>query len=128
MFSSHTLESRTNTCISHEKCVDYVKLRFPNATDEENFCGTEPQLDNLVTTVHNGLVAEFYANRYEQAKGFELTVICIAPGSQPTNRRKRAENMCTQVSNAPRLTVDSAQELVSTVFICAYGIYCVPST
>ena len=127
MFTSHTLESRTNTCILQEKCVDYVKLTFPNVTDEEIFCGTEPQLNSLVTTSNKGLVAEFYANRYEEAKGFELTVICIAPGSQPTNRRKRAE-MCTQVSNAPRLTVDSAQELVSTVFICAYGIYCVPST
>ena len=116
MFTGHILEERTNTCVTADKCVDYVHVTFPNSTDEEITCGQEPGLNEEFADGHSAVDVEFYANRHEQADGFSMTVTCSDPEPPPSKRRRRqtAETEdCSVVSCAERPTVDSEAQLVS---------------
>lgn len=123
MFQDHHLENRTNSCVVADKCVDYVTVTFPNSTDEEKTCGTEPPLGTIFLDGHSEIDVEFYANRHEQATGFAMNVLCYEPGTAPARRRRRrrriqpvkeiAPRECVEVSTTERPTVDSAQQLVS---------------
>ena len=126
MFVDHILESRTDTCETENKCVDYIKLTFPSVSDTELTCGKEAELDELHVDGYSGLHAEFYANRYEQDKGFLLHVMCYEPGAVPSRKKKRQADECVLVSGTVREpeTVDSAKQLVSSVSLGAYRDCC----
>ena len=115
MFTGHTLEDRTDTCVTASKCVDYVHVTFPNSIDEEKTCGQEPALNTLFADGHSGVFVEFYANRYEQAAGFSMDVKCCDPGVSPSRKRRQTSESveCSLVSNAERPTVDGEAQLVS---------------
>ena len=121
MFLDHILESRTDTCLAQDKCVDYVKLTFPNVSDTVLTCGEEAELNKLYVDGHSALSVEFYANRYEQDVGFLLHVMCYEPGAVPSGKKKRQAEECVLVSGTVRkpVTVDSAKQLVSSVSLGA---------
>ena len=114
MFMEHVLENQTeDTCVT-DKCVDYVRVTYLNGTDENTSCGQKP--DTLFADGYSALYVEFYANRYEQAAGFSMSVTCSEPEPPPSRRKRRqtAESAeCSVVSDAERPTVDSEAQLVS---------------
>ena len=112
MFANHVLENQTDTCVTSDKCVDYVHVTFPSSTEEVTSCGQEP---DLFADGYSAFNVEFYANRHEQDTGFSLTVWCSEP-DEPQSRRRRqttGSERCSQVSNAERPTVDGEAQLVS---------------
>ena len=115
MFADHVLENRTDTCVTPDKCVDYVHVTFPSSTEEVTSCGQEPDLNTLFADGYGALYAEFYANRHEQAAGFSMDVICYDPEFPPSRRRRQSagRERCTRMSNAKRPTVDREAQLVS---------------
>ena len=117
-FTSHVLEERTDTCVTPNKCVDYVHVSFPDSSDEETTCGQEPG-NTVFADGYSALKVEFYANRLEEAAGFFMTVTCYPdPNSSPTGKRQTTENAeCSRVSDAERPTLDGGAELVSLYYI-----------
>ena len=122
IFNEHVLENSTDLCGAQNKCVDYVKLSYPNVTDEEWLCGHDAELNQtVVVDGHSNMHVEFYANRLEEAKGFSLAVLCYVPGFEPSVRKRQAEGEeardsgteCVEVSDQKSAPVDSATELVS---------------
>ena len=117
-FASHVLEERTDTCVTPNKCVDYVHVTFPDSSDEETTCGQEPG-NAVFADGYSALKVDFYANRHEEAAGFFMTVTCypdqIPP---PMGKRQTAESEgCSRVPDAERPTVDGGALLVSLSYI-----------
>ena len=125
MFLNHELENRTNnSCVIADKCVDYVKLTFPNSTDKEMTCGEEVELNTIFADGFSELSVDFYTNREEETAGFSLNVMCYEPSAVPSNRKRAAAeeeadidrlhdtDSCECLPNTVRNTVDSAELLV----------------
>jgi hypothetical protein len=118
-FTGHILEDRTSTCLTPNKCVDYVHVTFPNVLDEDITCGQEPALNSPFANGDVGFSVEFYANRHEEADGFSMLVTCITPPPPPGRRRRRIQTEgsgeCSLVSNAERPTVDGEAQLSEAI-------------
>lgn len=123
IFNEHILENSTDICGVQNKCVDYVRLTYPNVTDEEWLCGLDAELNQtVVVDGHSNIHVEFYANRLEEAKGFNLAVLCYEPGFEPSKRKRQTEEEqargsgreCVKVSDQKSDPVNSATELVSS--------------
>ena len=113
-FTSHVLEERTDTCVTPNKCVDYVRVTFPDSPDEDTTCGQEPDSTDFADG-YSAFNVEFYANRHEEAAGFLMTVTCFPPQTPPpTEKRQTAgSEECSRVPNAERPTADGGAQLVS---------------
>ena len=120
-FTSHVLEERTDTCVTPNKCVDYVHVTFPDSSDEETTCGQEPG-NAVFADGYSALKVEFYANRHEESAGFYMTVTCSTPSTPPPmGKRQTAESKeCSRVSDAERPTVDGGAQLVSLSYFMAF--------
>ena len=114
-FTAHTIENRTDTCVTSNKCVDYLHVIFPGGTDEEITCGQEPDLNTEFADGYSEFNVEFYANRYEEAAGFFMIVTCYPPPTPPPMRKRETAKSeeCSRVSDAVRPTVDGGALLVS---------------
>ena len=118
-FMAHDIEDRTDTCVTPNKCVDYLHVTFPG--DEEVTCGQEPPLNTVFADGYSEFKVEFYANRYEEAAGFLMIVTCFPPPIPPPmcrGKRQTAESEeCSRVSDAARPTADGGAQLVSFIAI-----------
>ena len=127
VFQGHTLENETDTCDTNgsKVCVDYVKISLKGSPEEIVHCGPGENLHTVFAQGYSSVLVEFYANREEQEKGFEMNLMCYDPAlyTPPESlRRRRQESrrenegqwtMCVDVpGDEPRPVVDSAEILV----------------
>lgn len=135
MFTAHTLENSTDICGVQDKCVDYVKLTYPNVTDEVWLCGVDAVINQtVIVDGHSAINVEFYANRLEENKGFNLAITCYEPGSEPSSRKRQAEEEgamgsgreCVEVSDQKSAPVDSVTVLVSSssLYLSRHAVHC----
>ena len=111
----HDLENRKDSCVVQDKCLDYVRVSFPNSNDEETTCGQEVSLGSVFADGYSSINVEFYANRQEEDEGFAMSVSCSEPGTEQTIEKRHiaAEEECIGVPSTDRPTVNSSQQLVS---------------
>ena len=121
LFMAHDIEDRTNTCVTPNKCVDYLHVTFPDGADEKITCGQEPALYTEFADGYSEFNVEFYANRHEEAAGFLMIVTCFPPPTPPPmnpGKRQTAESEeCSRVSDAARPTANGGAQLVSFIAI-----------